>query len=67
MSRNLRRTWWGRARPGDRRGPQLEMLEDRVMPSLVDGTILVANAGISPWSNNDPYGILAVDPSLVAR
>jgi hypothetical protein len=45
---------------------QLERLEDRVVPSLADGTILVAT-GSSSFSTQDqssfPTGIIAVDPN----
>src|SRR6266849_541637 len=49
---------------------QLERLEDRVVPSLADGTILVTTAP-STFSNQDqssfPTGIIAVDPSTGAE
>src|SRR6266849_2125666 len=49
---------------------QLERLEDRVVPSLADGTILVTTAP-STLSNQDqssfPTGIIAVDPSTGAE
>src|SRR5438876_10683105 len=45
---------------------QLERLEDRVVPSLADGTILVST-GPSSFSTQDqssfPTGIIAVDPN----
>lgn len=46
--------------------PQLEMLEDRVVPSVADGAVLVCSAP-SFFSTQDqtsyPTGIIAVDPS----
>src|SRR5712692_6334383 len=58
-------------RPGRRSYPmQLEMLEDRVVPSLADGTILVTTAP-STFSTQDqasfPTGIIAVDPNTGAQ
>jgi hypothetical protein len=41
-----------------------ERLEDRLVPSLANGTILIANAGISPWSSDGSNPVLAVNPSL---
>src|SRR5205823_8878231 len=45
--------------------PQLERLEDRIVPALVDGTILVCT-GPSSFSSQDQSsfasGIVAVDP-----
>src|SRR5437016_1025021 len=58
------RTGWKRGTQADRRGLQLERLEERVVPSPADGTILVANAGISPWSDSDPLRISPVGLSL---
>src|SRR5437016_13106539 len=49
---------------------QLERLEDRVVPSLADGTILVTT-GPSSFSTQDqssfPTGIIAVDPNTGAQ
>jgi hypothetical protein len=48
----------------------LEQLEDRFVPSLANGTVLVAT-GPSPFSNADqssfPIGIVAVDPNTGAQ
>src|SRR5579871_198750 len=49
---------------------QLESLEDRVVPSVADGSILVTTAP-SSFSNQDqssfPTGIIAIDPSTGAQ
>jgi hypothetical protein len=51
---------------GASRRPRLERLEDRIVPSLADGTILVAT-GPSSFSSQDqssfPIGIIGVDPN----
>src|SRR5262249_38330863 len=52
------------------RRPLLEWLEDRLVPSIPDGTILVATAP-SPFASSDqfsfPTGIIGVDPSTGAQ
>src|SRR5216684_3068864 len=44
---------------------QLETLEDRVVPSIADGMILVANSPLSGASA--PAGVVGVDPSTGAQ
>ena len=50
--------------------PLLERLEDRVVPSIMDGTILVTT-GPSPFASQNqstfPTGIIGIDPSTGAQ
>src|SRR5437868_1989770 len=57
-------------RQRQRRHPLLEQLEDRVVPSIADGTILVTT-GPSPFASTDqssmPIGIIGVNPTTGAQ
>src|SRR5262249_25276085 len=48
-----------------RRRPLLEMLEDRVVPSIAPGTILVATSPslASPGQSSYPTGIIGINPT----
>src|SRR6516165_6883552 len=49
---------WGR--------PQLEALEDRLVPSIAEGTILVSNSPANDYARGQtsyPSGIIGVDPN----
>src|SRR5438132_14226473 len=55
---------------GSSRRPLLENLEDRVLPSIADGTILVATGPSSFSSQNQssfPIGLIGVNPSTGAQ
>src|SRR2546428_13972399 len=62
-----------RPRPSQQRPvchPQLEQLDDRVVPSIADGTILVATFPSSfsfQDQSSSPVGIVGVNPSTGAQ